>query len=144
VGKPVPYNPYNFRDEAWIRRWGEAFVAVAGPLSNLAIVLVFGLFLRFFEELHAVIPVVIEMLVPAVWLIQSVVIMNIALAVFNLVPFPPLDGSKILFSLFPRSLQSFREFLERYQLFIALFFILFLWRFISPVIFVIYRLVVGA
>lgn len=131
--KPVPYNPYNFRDEAWIRRWGEAFVAFAGPLSNIIIFLVFGLFLRYFAEL----------VVPAIPIIQMIVLVNIVLAIFNLVPLPPLDGSKILFSIFPRSLQPLREMLEQYALFISLFFILFLWQFVSPLIRVVYGLVVG-
>jgi len=140
--KPVPYNPYNFRDEAWIRKWGEAFVAFAGPLSNIVIFLVFGLFLRFFESMLIVMPF-LSALIPAVPLIQMIVLVNIVLVVFNMVPLPPLDGSKIIFSIFPQSLLPLRAFLESYALFIALFFILFLWQFLSPVIFVIYRLVVG-
>ena len=140
--KPVPYNPYNFRDEKWIRRWGEAFVAVAGPFSNAIIFLVFGLFLRFLTPIVEAVPFMAAIL-PAVSLINMVVVVNIVLAVFNLVPIPPLDGSKILFSLFPESLRPLRAFLERYQLFLALFFILFLWDYISPVIEVVYRGVVG-
>ena len=131
--KPVPYNPYNFRPEPWINKWGEAFVAVAGPVSNIIIFLIFGLFLRFFGE----------MFIAAIPLLQIIVILNIALAVFNLVPLPPLDGSKILFALFPRALAPLREFLEQYALFIALFFILFLWKFVAPLIFIIYDGVVG-
>ncbi len=140
--KPVPYNPYNFRPEKWIIRWGEAFVAFAGPLSNIVIFLIFGLFIRFFDEAYAAAPFM-SAIVPALPLINIIVIVNIVLAVFNLVPLPPLDGSKILFSLFPQSLQPLRVFLERYQLFIALFFIVFLWQYVSPVIEVVYRLVVG-
>lgn len=139
--KPVPYNPYNFRPEKWILRWGEAFVAFAGPLSNIIIFSVFGLFLRFFEQFLAVAPF-LEALIPAVPLISMIVVVNIALAVFNLMPFPPLDGSKIFFSIFPRQLEL-RAFLERHQLIIALFFILFLWKYVSPLIFVIYRLLIG-
>jgi len=140
--KPVPYNPYNFRDEAWIRRWGEAFVAFAGPFSNIVIFLVFGLFLRFFDQILIALPFM-GALIPAITLIQAIVIVNIVLAVFNLVPIPPLDGSKILFSIFPHSFAPLRAFLERYMLLIALFFILFLWKFVSPLIFVVYQLVVG-
>lgn len=140
--KPVPYNPYNFRPEKWIIRWGEAFVAFAGPLSNIVIFIIFGLFLRFLEPILSFLPF-LKFIIPALDLINIIVIVNIVLAVFNLVPLPPLDGSKILFALFPRSLQPLRVFLEQYALFIALFFILFLWKFVSPLIEVVYRLVVG-
>lgn len=140
--KPVPYNPYNFRDEPWIKRWGEAFVAIAGPFSNIVIFLVFGLFLRFLTPIVQTVPFMMALL-PAVPLINIIVIVNIVLAVFNLVPIPPLDGSKILFSIFPESLRPLKAFLERYQLFIALFFILFLWGYISPVVGVVYRIVTG-
>jgi Zn-dependent protease len=141
--KPVPYNPYNFDDKPWIRKWGEAFVAFAGPFTNILIFLIFGLFLRFLEQIIVALPFMAA-IVPAVPLISTIVIVNIVLAVFNLVPLPPLDGSKILFSVFPPSLQPFRVFLERYALFISLFFILFLWQYITPVIYLIYNLVVGA
>jgi Zn-dependent protease len=140
--KPVPYNPYNFRPEKWILKWGEAFVAFAGPLSNIIIFLIFGLFLRFFEQILVALPFM-EGLITALPLIQMIVLVNVVLAVFNLVPLPPLDGSKILFALFPRALQPLRDFLERYALYIALFFILFLWQFVSPLIVVVYGLVVG-
>src|SRR3989344_2299634 len=85
--KPVPYNPYNLRDQ----RWGEMLVAIAGPASNLALALFFGLLIRFGGEGA----------LPASFLSIAtlVVITNLVLAIFNLVPIPPLDGSKILFSL---------------------------------------------
>ena len=117
-------------------------MAFAGPFSNIVIFLIFGLFIRFFEPLLSVMPF-LSVVVPALPLIQLIVIVNIVLAVFNLVPIPPLDGSKILFSFFPRSLVPLRSFLEKYQLLLALFFILFLWKFISPLIEVVYILVVG-
>lgn len=140
--KPVPYNPYNFRPEKWIIRWGEAFVAFAGPFSNIVIFIIFGLFLRFLEPILSFLPF-LNFIIPALDLINIIVIVNIVLAVFNLVPIPPLDGSKILFSIFPKSLTPLRSFLEKYQLLFALFFILFLWQFVSPLIEVVYRLVVG-
>ncbi len=131
--KPVPYNPYNFYDKPWIKKWGEALVAIAGPASNIAIALFFGLFLRFFNLLPAATP-----------LIQTIILVNIVLATFNLVPLPPLDGSKILFAFFPLPWARFRFLLEKHSLVISLIFILFLWQFFSPLIFIIYRFIVGA
>jgi Zn-dependent protease len=120
--KPVPFNPYNLRNQ----RWGEAIVAVAGPAANVALALFFGLLLRFgaFAGFD-----------PAfVTIISTIVFINLVLATFNLVPIPPLDGSKILFSFFPNGLRNIRPFFERYGFFILIFFIFFLWQFMLPVV----------
>src|SRR3989338_2621215 len=79
--RPVPVNPYNLRG-----KYAEAIVAAAGPLSNIALAVVFGLFIRFAAEA-----------VPAssLHIAALVVIVNLVLAIFNLIPIPPLDGSKI-------------------------------------------------
>ncbi len=129
--KPVPFNPYNLRNQ----RWGEAIVAIAGPLSNVCIALLFGLSLRFglasqFGQAFINISVMI-------------VLINLILATFNLVPIPPLDGSKILFSILPYSMQNIRNFLERNSIFFILIFIFFLWQFISPLVSLEFRLITG-
>ena len=85
--KPVPYNPYNLRG-----RYGEVIVAAAGPAVNIAIALVFGLLFRFGGD---VLPV------PLLLLCGVVVPVNLFLAFFNLIPIPPLDGSKIVMNLLP-------------------------------------------
>ena len=93
--KPVPYNPDNLRD----KKYGSLKVALAGPLSNLFIALVLGLFLRFFAQLiltNSVIPPILSTF------IAYIVITNIWLALFNMIPFPPLDGSKVLYDLSPK------------------------------------------
>ena len=84
--KPVPYNPYNLSNQ----RWGPAIVAAAGPAANLLIALIFGLLIRIAPVIGA----------PAGFMsiATTIVFINILLAVFNFVPIPPLDGSKILFS----------------------------------------------
>lgn len=129
--KPVPYNPYNLRPG----RWSEATVAVAGPASNLLIALVFGLVLR--SNIFAFLgPAFVE-------ITSAIVFINILLAIFNLVPIPPLDGSKILFALFPDRLVHFRESFERYGIFFVLIFIFFLWRLIFPIIIWLFRLIAG-
>lgn len=88
--KPVPYNPYNLRPG----RFSEAMVAAAGPLSNLAIAVLTGLLLR-------TLPIAPE--VQAIFFL--IVVVNVMLFLFNLIPIPPLDGSKILSSLLPHPIQ---------------------------------------
>ena len=85
--KPVPYNPYNLRG-----RFGEAFVAGAGPGINIAIAVVFGLLFRFGG---AILPT------PLLFLCSVIVPINLFLAFFNLIPVPPLDGSRIIMTLLP-------------------------------------------
>lgn len=92
AAKPVPYNPYNFTNQ----KWGEAIVAAAGPASNIAIAVIFAVIIRSAEALH--------LSQSFVELAFQVIILNIFLAIFNLVPIPPLDGSKILPKLLPFSL----------------------------------------
>jgi len=126
--KPVPYNPYNLKPG----RWSEAMVALAGPVSNICIAIIFGLLLR------------VGVGGPAFIEITSIIVLiNIILAVFNLVPIPPLDGSKVLFAIFPDKLFQTRAFFERYGLILVLFFIFFLWQFIFPVIILLFRLITG-
>jgi Zn-dependent protease len=128
--KPVPYNPYNLTNQ----RWGEAIVAFAGPLTNICIALFFGLIIRFAGATLSTSFLNIS---------ASIVVLNLVLAVFNLVPIPPLDGSKILFSLFPNSLYSVRQNLEAYGTTLLMFFIFFLWRFMLPIVFFLFGLIVG-
>ncbi|MGM0482343.1 MAG: site-2 protease family protein [Patescibacteria group bacterium] len=107
--KPVPYNPYNLNN----KRWGEALVSAAGPASNLIVAAIFGLVIRLGSEFLSQ---------DAILLASLIVVINIIIAIFNLIPIPPLDGSKILFDILPRSLKvsQARMFLERYGLFIVL------------------------
>ncbi|MFM2357320.1 MAG: hypothetical protein RJA61_57 [Candidatus Parcubacteria bacterium] len=119
--KPVPYNPYNLRNQ----RWGEAIVSFAGPLSNFIIAFVFGLVIRFG---NGVLPI------SFLELSLVLVIMNIVLGCFNLVPIPPLDGSKILFSVLPHRFGYIRNTLEQYGLVFVLLFVFLFWGYITPVI----------
>ena len=127
--KPVPVNPYNLRG-----KYGEALVAAAGPLANLGIALAVGLLIRF---LGSVLPD------SFLHIAALVVLINIVLAVFNLVPLPPLDGSKILFGFFPLHLAEARAFLERYGFLFVIIFIVFFFEFLSPVIASLFSLFTG-
>ena len=80
---------------------------------------------------------------PLAELFAIIVVTNVALAVFNLVPIPPLDGSGVLFAFLPRSMNGIREFLQRYGLFILLAFIFFGFDLISPFIFWLVHLFAG-
>lgn len=126
--KPVPFNPYNLRNQ----RWGEALVAAAGPASNLVLAVLFGLVIRFINIGGGLLDI-----------LSFVVIINIVLAIFNLIPIPPLDGSKILFSVLPYRYANIRFFLERYGMVLVLIFILFLWRLILPLIAFLFTLITG-
>ena len=128
--KPVPYNPLNLKDKTW----DPVKVAIAGPGSNLLIALFFGLVIRF-----AGLPVDI------INLASIIVYANVLLAVFNMVPIPPLDGSKLLYALLPDTpdWQRFKFTLERYGFFVLLFFIFFAFEIISPIINSLFKLFTG-
>ena len=123
--KPVPYNPYNLRNQ----KWGPAIVGAAGPLSNLTIAVIFGVFLRLGTRgmLGSLPP---EFLQGFLSISIIIVIINIALAVFNLIPIAPLDGSKVLFALLPYRLYWIQQFLEMWGFMLLIFFIMFL----SPIV----------
>ncbi|KKS64774.1 MAG: Peptidase M50 [Parcubacteria group bacterium GW2011_GWB1_42_6] len=85
--KPVPINPYNFRDQ----KRGIIWVSLAGVAANLAVAVVIGLIIRFYPDFYAV------------GALASIVLVNIWLLLFNLLPFPPLDGSKLFEAIGGRS-----------------------------------------
>lgn len=131
--KPVPFNPYNLRNQ----RWGEAIVAFAGPFINICIALFFGLIIRL--AVFGVFTLPVGFLQIA----GTIVFINLILACFNLVPIPPLDGSKILFSFFPNSLAPLRANLEAYGTTILIFFIFFFSNFLSPIVQGAFQLITG-
>jgi len=109
--KPVPVNPFNFknpkRDMAW--------VALAGPAMNLLLAAGFTLLLK----LVLLIPVsasspFVRVLMPLVLMFKAGIIINVGLAIFNIIPIPPLDGSKILEGLLPTDAALKYAKLERY------------------------------
>ncbi len=117
--KPVQFNPTYFRN----RKWGPVFVALAGPLANIVIAAVLSLVLRFIP-------------VSATFFdfVGLIVYINLLLAVFNLLPIPPLDGHYVLFALLPRRFEWLKHWLAQYGLILFLIIVLFLWKFIQPVV----------
>jgi Zn-dependent protease len=109
--KPVPIDFNNITD----KRWGALKISLAGPAANFILAVVFALLIRF-----------VPMLSPELYYIfETVVLCNLILAIFNLIPIPPLDGSHILFDLLPQgeALLQVKDFLNRYGFFILVFFI---------------------
>ncbi|NDY41428.1 site-2 protease family protein [Dissulfurirhabdus thermomarina] len=142
--KPVPVNPYHFRDP----RRGMLWVSLAGPAANLALAAAGAALLRGLAAgpsgvIH--LPPGAAFLAPLVAMLQVGILVNIGLAVFNLLPVPPLDGSKVLEGLLPEGLaEPWRRF-ERYGfvLILLLVFTGVTGRIIVPLVFRIYGLFMG-
>ena len=131
--KPVPYNPNNLSN----RKWGTIAVAAAGVLANFLIAIIFGIIIRLVSG---------TALPPGFYFITSaIVVVNLALAIFNLVPIPPLDGSRVLFAALPQTRTTFRVmyFLERWGLVVVLLFVFFGFQFIVPIVSAIFTFLTG-
>ena len=120
--KPVPYNPRNLRNQ----KWGTIWVAAAGILVNFLIAFIFGMIIRLSSG-----SIISENFY---FITSTIVIINLALGVFNLLPLPPLDGSKILFQLLPKSSSSVIMFLEQYSLILVFVFIIFFSNILFPLL----------
>jgi Zn-dependent protease len=102
--KPTPYNPHNLRGG----RWGEAIVSVAGPISNFILAVAAAIPLRYINATQMDAGLLTAFL-------GFFVTINLLLMIFNLIPIPPLDGSKVLFAfLDPRTAWQVRPMLEQY------------------------------
>ncbi len=128
--KPVPYNPYNLRD----RKYGDAKVALAGPLGNLVIAVFFGLFLRFIPFSNLVFT----------GLLSLIIYINLVLMIFNLVPIPPLDGSKILATFLPARLRERYLNAERFGFILVILFVMLAGGVIMPLVRLLYSIITGA
>ena len=127
--KPVPYNPYNLPG-----RYDETLVAGAGPATNILIALIFGLLIRFFGG---------DLSAATLQAFAIITYVNMLLALFNLLPVPPLDGSKIVSGLLPRGLaggyDAFRTTFERLGVLQGTLLLLILFYFLSPFFAVVMR-----
>lgn len=137
--KPVPINPYNLR----YGKWGEALTAGAGPATNILIAIIFAMVVRFGGAVVQTESVLI--------IVFSVIVANLSLAILNLIPIPPLDGSKIVAAFLPpslymqyRGLENLTYALGPFGLLIALVIIFnVLSPFISQVVFFLFTLLTG-
>jgi Zn-dependent protease len=122
-GRPTPFNLAQLR----YRRVGAALVGLAGPASNLLLALLSAVALRlthpdgFFSE------------DPSYLLLRMMVTLNVVLGLFNLVPIPPLDGSRLLSLLLPPSRQGIVYFLDQYGIFLLIALLLFAPGLLTPV-----------
>jgi len=98
-GKPVPFDPFNLRNP----KKDSALISLAGPVSNLILASLLSLLLRFTP------------LIAISFILIPIIIININLAIFNLLPIPPLDGSKILYGVLPMSwAEEYNSFMKDY------------------------------
>jgi Zn-dependent protease len=128
--KPVPYNPYNLKG-----RYGEVIVAIAGPMSNVLIAIVFALYFRTLGSA--------EILVPNGQLALLIVMVNITLAVFNMMPVPPLDGFKVFTGILPLRFRYVKDWIEKNMLLFVLIFIFSLSIVLDPIVLWLFKMFVG-
>jgi len=121
--KPVPYNPYNLKH----RRLGEFCVAIAGILTNFCIALFFSIFLKYSDLL-------LDISLQTSYLIKYIILINVVLAVFNLFPVPPLDGSKILFTIVPYRYERHLIVFEKYGFYFLIILVVFFGSLINQVV----------
>lgn len=121
AAKPVPFNPYRVR----YGDFGAALVGIAGPMTNLVLAVVVGLWTRFVVGFNA--GFISEMFV-------IFVVVNLAFFVFNMIPWPPLDGSRLLYAFAPEPLQRLMKQIESFGLMGIFLFMLLAFQFLlTPV-----------
>ncbi len=132
--KPVPYDPRYLKNP----KRAAGLIALAGPGSNLAVAVIFAIVSRillvmpassFLDVLYVLVVVIVQV--------------NVSLAVFNLLPIPPLDGSGILFSLLPRGLENLERFFRQFGFFILIILIYSGLNFLNPIMSFLYKILLG-
>lgn len=131
--KPVPYNPDNLSN----RKWGTIAVAAAGVTANLSIAVIFGIIIRLSYSFA------LTLGESFYFITSAIVIVNLALAIFNLVPIPPLDGSKIFFSFLPTSFYRGMAVFEQYSFIFLIIFIVYFSNYLYPILAFLYHLITG-
>jgi Zn-dependent protease len=117
AAKPVPFNPWAVRGG----KWGAALVGLAGPLTNLVIALFFAAWYRLlpFNEVSSL-------------FFGAIIVVNVGLFVFNMIPFPPLDGSRLLYAVAPAGVREVMDRIERSGFVVLLMVMLLGYQFIAP------------
>ena len=113
--KPVPVNPYNLRNP----KKDLIIISAAGPAANICMAIISGILLRIVNS-GGLSFLSMSVQQPIFTMIYFSLRINIALAFFNLIPIPPLDGSKILRGFLPRDMEHISDWLERYGSFILI------------------------
>jgi len=143
-GKPVPVNYYNLNN----RRWGPALVSVAGPLSNLISVIIFAIAFKLIAPAYLNPVDIVNILNFSgnllLLFLSFLVIYNLVLMIFNLIPIPPLDGSKLLFAILPPEYNEWKIYLQRHGPMILLMVLIFDSAFNLGIIGVLFDLVMKA
>ena len=119
AAKPVPFNPWAVR----YGRFGAAMIAAAGPLTNFFIATFLGLYLRF-----------VPVGVTGYQFLGTIVVINLTIGLFNLIPFPPLDGSRLLYAVAPRALRDVMDQIEKAGLMAVLLLMFIAYPFIAPIL----------
>ncbi|MDB5178997.1 MAG: zinc metalloprotease ywhC [Patescibacteria group bacterium] len=119
AAKPVPFNPWALRGG----RWGAAAVAAAGPGTNFLIAGFFALWAH-----------IVPYNPTAALFYGAIIVVNVGLGVFNLIPFPPLDGSRVLYAVAPESVRDVMDRIERAGFVVLLLVMLLGYQFIAPVV----------
>lgn len=125
--KPVPYDPRRLKDP----KLGAGLIALAGPASNILIAVIFASFIPLAAGNAAIIMA-----------FKYIVLLNLMLAVFNMMPIPPLDGSKMLAAILPYG-SGVIDFLERNSMLLLIIFILFGMPFVQGIVAVLYTALMG-
>ncbi len=131
--KPVPFDPLKLRKP----KRDIGLVGLSGPLTNLLIAFFFSIIIRLAEILNW------TFLGPLAAFFSIIIYLNILLAIFNLIPIPPLDGSRVLYSLLPAKWERFYWGLERYGLILVMIFVMFCFQWIVPLIDFLFNIFVG-
>lgn len=133
--KPVMFNPNNFITP-FARRYGALVTAMAGPISNITIAVIMGMILRFYAS---------SLSVGTVTIVSLIVLINLTLALFNLLPIPPLDGHYIIEHIFPHKF-NLSVLIGRFGIIgmiLPLVFALIIWQLIEPVIPFLFSVITG-